>query len=134
MGSLALPSKRARLILIWYIFLESLYQLGVKTSIRYAEDFFQYLVHLKTQSEWNSSNQHLYKCQGCKNSSIYFYILTATKVCRVTHNGLEQDQKLHFNPKRHNVNLMYYEGITDTPFLFQWLVPDSEQAKNFVSK
>ena len=33
----------------------------------------------------------------------------------------------------HNVNLMYYEGITDTPFLFQWLFPDSEQAKNFVS-
>ena len=34
---------------------------------------------------------------------------------------------------RHNVNLIYYEGITDTPFLFQWLFPDSEQAKNFVS-
>ena len=29
----------------------------------------------------------------------------------------------------HNVNLIYYEGITDTPFLFQWLFPDSEQAK-----
>ena len=28
---------------------------------------------------------------------------------------------------------MYYEGIMDTPFLFQYLFPDSEQAKNFVS-
>ena len=33
----------------------------------------------------------------------------------------------------HYVNLMYYEGITNTPFLFQWLFPDSELAKNFVS-
>ena len=33
----------------------------------------------------------------------------------------------------YNLNLMYYEGITDTPFLFQWLFSDSEQAKKFVS-
>ena len=28
---------------------------------------------------------------------------------------------------------MYYIGITDTILLFQWLFPNSEQAKNFVS-
>ena len=34
----------------------------------------------------------------------------------------------------HNVNLIYYTGITDTILLFQWLFPNSEQAKNFVSR
>ena len=34
----------------------------------------------------------------------------------------------------HNVNLMYYIGIKDTILLFQWLFPNSEQAKNFVSR
>ena len=37
-------------------------------------------------------------------------------------------------PITHNVNLMYYIGITDTILLFQWLFPNSEQAKNFVSR
>ena len=30
--------------------MDSMHQLGMKTSIRYAEDFFLYLVLLKTQS------------------------------------------------------------------------------------